>query len=174
MDDKNRQRMGIGRISPAGYRWPEFSPDFRKQWHQELQRLLGGHSGGKVFKVAQYPDGFRSDVHFWSEMRIWAAMAKAYADLGGDAVQGLAGALLKASGGDTADKRILDALLAARDTPEVIALALAGVADMRDRIGAEPSAWAKEHAAAAGISPEQAEKFAAERDYSNWPGAKAQ
>jgi hypothetical protein len=174
MDDKNRQRVEIGQISPARYRWPEFSAEFRRRWHRELQGLLRGHSGGKMFKAVQYPDGFRSDIHFWREMRIWAAMAKAYADLGGDAVQGLAAALLQASGGDAADKKVSDALRTSKDAPEVIALALAGVADMRQRIGAEPSEWAKEHLAASGVVPEQAEKLATERSYSNWPGAAPQ
>ena len=136
--------------------------------------LLRGHSGGKAFKVVDYPDCFRSDVDFWSEMRLWAAMAQAYAALGGDGVTGLASELLHVSSGDSKNKQADDALRIAMDAPEVIALALAGVADMRQRIGAEPSEWAKEHLAASGVVPEQAEKLAAESGYSNWPGAAPQ
>lgn len=135
---------------------------------------VAGPLRGKAFKVVDYPDCFRSDVDFWSEMRLWAAMAQAYAALGGDGVTGLASELLHVSSGDSKNKQADDALRIAMDAPEVIALALAGVADMRQRIGAEPSEWAKEHLAASGVVPEQAEKLAAESGYSNWPGAAPQ
>ena len=84
--------------------------------------LLRGHSGGKVFKVIEYPDGFRSDVHFWNEMRIWAAMAKAYADLGGDSVKDLAKALLFALTDDSDDKQIPHALRIAKNSAFVVRL----------------------------------------------------
>ena len=171
VSDPNPEPIPLKQIATAGFRWPEFSPGFRKRWHTEIRILLRGHSGGKVFKVVDYPDGFRSDVHFLSEMRIWAAMAKTYADLGGDSVKDLAKTLLSALTDDSGDKQVSDALRNAKDAPEVLELALAGVADMRARIGAEPSEWAKEHLKAAGLSPEQIEKDAARFSYSNWPGA---
>jgi hypothetical protein len=171
MREWNPKPIPVKQITTAGFRWPEFSPGFRKKWHGEIRLLLRGHSGGKTFNAVDYPDGFRGDVHFWKEMRVWAAMAKAYADLGGDAVKGLAKALLSASTGDSDDTQISDALRIAKDAPEVLELALAGVADMRARIGAEPSECAKEHLKAAGVSPEQIEKDAARFSYSSWPGA---
>ena len=133
--------------------------------------LLRGHSGGKAFKVVDYPDCFRSDVDYWSEMRLWAAMAKAYAELGGDAVKDLAADLLHASSGDSKNKQADNALRIAMEAPEVLELALAGVADMRARLGAEPAEWAREHLKTVGMSPEQIEKYAAECSYANWPGA---
>jgi len=105
VSDPNPEPIPLKQIATAGFRWPEFSPGFRKRWHTEIRILLRGHSGGKVFKVVDYPDGFRSDVHFWSEMRIWAAMAKTYADLGGDSVKDLAKTLLSALTDDSGDKR---------------------------------------------------------------------
>lgn len=104
-------------------------------------------------------------------MRLWAAMAKAYAELGGDAVKDLAADLLHASSGDSKNKQADDALGIALEAPEVVELALAGVADMRARLGAEPSEWAKEHLKATGMSREEIEKYAAECSYSDWPGA---
>lgn len=171
VSNPNQKPIPVKQIATSGFRWPEFSPGFRQKWHTGIRMLLRGHSGGKVFKLIEYPDGFRSDVHFWKEMRIWAAMAKAYADLGGDSVKDLGKALLFALTDDADDKQIPHALRNAKDAPEVLELALAGVADMRARIGAEPSEWAKEHLKAAGVSPGQIEKDAARFSYSNWPGA---
>jgi len=167
----NPKLVPRNQIRTTGYRWPDFSKEFRKQWHTEMRLLLRGNTGGKVFKVVDYPDCFRSDVNFWSEMRLWAAMAQAYTALGGDRVKGLAEALLNASSGNSKNRQADDALRVAMDTPEVLELALAGVADMRERIGAEPSEWAKEHLKAKGISPEQVEEYAARFSYSSWPGA---
>ena len=171
MSKKKSKPIPIEKITTAGFRWPDFSPEFRKHWHTEIRMLLRGHSGGKAFKVVDYPDCFRSDVDFWSEMRLWAAMAKAYAELGGDAVKDLAADLLHASSGDSKNKQADDALDIALEAPEVVELALAGVADMRARLGAEPSEWAKEHLKTVGMSPAQIEKYAAECSYANWPGA---
>ena len=136
--------------------------------------LLGGNTGGKTFKVVAYPDGLRSDVHFWKEMRLWAAMAKAYADLGGDRVQDLAADLLRASTGSSKNKQADLALCLAMDATEVLELALAGVSDMRERIGGEPAEWAKEHLKAAGMSPEEIETVAARFAYSKWLGTSTQ
>ena len=165
------QPIPVEKITTAGFRWPEFSAGFRKQWHGEIRLLLRGHSGGKTFTAVDYPDGLRSDVHFWKEMRLWAAMAKAYADLGGDSVKDLAADLLGASSDSSKNKQAALALCLAMDAPEVLELALAGVADMRERIGAEPAEWAKEHLKAAGMSPEEIETVAARFSYSKWPGA---
>jgi hypothetical protein len=171
MREWNPKPIPVEKITTAGFRWPEFSKEFRKKWHTEIRMLLRGHSGGKTFKAVDYPDGLRSDVHFWKEMRLWAAMAKAYADLGGDRVQDLAADLLRASTGSSKNKQADLALCLAMDAPEVLELALAGVADMRARIGAEPAEWAKEHLKATGVSPEQIEEYAAKFAYSKWPGA---
>ena len=158
-------------ITPPGFRWPEFSPGFRKRWHAQILLLLRGYSGGTGLKAVYYPDGFRNDICFWNEMRICVALAKAYADLGGDRVKGLTTDLVAASSGDSTNPPVSDAFRNAMNAPEVLELALAGVADMRARIGAEPSEWARERLQAAGVSPEQIEEYAAQFAYSKWPGA---
>jgi len=158
-------------ISTAGFRWPAFSKEFTKLWHTEMRRLLRGNSGGAIFKAVDFPDGFRSDVHFWKEMRLWAAMAYAYADLGGDAVKDLSKDLLATSAGDTKNLEAAVTFRLALEVPDVLKMALAGVADMRARLGAEPSEWAKEHLKATGMSPKEIETVAARCSYSDWPGA---
>lgn len=171
MSKSKPKPIPLSQISSAGFRWPEFSKEFRGKWHAEIRMLLRGNSGGTIFKAVDYPDGFRGDVHFWNEMRLWAAMAHAYTDLGGDGVAGLAKDLLAAVSGSVKNKQTAFALRLSMEVPAVLELALAGVADMRVRIGAEPSEWAKEHLKAMGLSPEQIEKDTAKSGYANWPGA---
>lgn len=168
MSKPNPKLIPIKKINAAGFRWPEFSPVYREKWRSGIRMLLQGHSGGEIFKVVEDPDGFRSDVHFWREMRMWAAMAYAYADLGGDGVPDLAVDLLRASSGSSKKPQAAFAFRLAMEVPAVLKLTLAGVADMRERIGAEPAEWAKEHLKAAGMSPEAIEKYAAQCSYSDW------
>jgi len=163
-------KVPIAGITTAGFRWPAFSKEFMKLWHTEMRRLLRGNSGGTIFKAVDYPDGFRSDVYFWKEMRQWAALAYAYADLGGDSVAGLANDLLAVSAGDPKNLEAAVTFRLALEVPDVLKMARAGVADMRARIGAEPAEWAKEHLKAAGMTPDQIEKSAAQCAYSKWPG----
>ena len=168
MSNSNPKSVPIKQISTAGFRWPAFSKEFTKLWHTGIRRLLRGNSGGAIFKAVDFPDGFRSDVHFWKEMRLWAAMAYAYSDLGGDKVKDLAADLLHASAGDPKNLEAAVTFRIAMEVPDVLKLALAGVADMRARLGAEPAEWAKEHLKATGMSPEQIETVTARCSYSDW------
>jgi hypothetical protein len=144
MKDNNLKRVPLKDIKMSGYFWPAFSADFKDTWHRGIQSLLRGNSAGEIFQGVLNPDPFRSDIHFWKEMQTWAAMAKAYADLGGDADKGLATALLHAADDNDKDKKTYDALRAAMVAPEILALTDAALADMRTQVGAEPWEWAKE------------------------------
>ena len=48
MSQSNLKLIPIKKINRPGFRGPDFSPEFRKQWHTEIRMLLRGHFGGKV------------------------------------------------------------------------------------------------------------------------------